>query len=103
VGHHGLVAMQGQGHLYEQLEQAGMMRGEPCMAPMRMTHVVEPVVVKDPKTTTYMLVVNARMHVEAEEDTLVMPGRTLEVAVICVVEEDHWECKNGDDIALRRR
>lgn len=25
-----------------------------------------------------------------------MPGRTLEVAVICVAEEDRWECKNGD-------
>ena len=25
-----------------------------------------------------------------------MPGRTLEVAVICVAEEDCWECKNRD-------
>jgi len=34
--------------------------------------------------------------VETEEDTPVMPGRTLEVAVICVAEEDCWECKNRD-------
>jgi hypothetical protein len=48
---------------YEQLEQAGMMRGRArrTMAPVRMTHAVELVAVKDPKTTRYMPVMNARM------------------------------------------
>jgi hypothetical protein len=34
--------------------------------------------------------------VEAEEDAAVMPGRTLDVSLISVAEEDRWECKDGD-------
>lgn len=47
----------------EQLTVAGTMRGRMrrTMAPVRMTGAVELVVLKDPKMTKYMPVMNARM------------------------------------------